>query len=546
MSVTWRHKAESWSMSRTWWWVLFGVVPLLSGLTSLWFGQDITWDLRNYHYYNPYAFLHDRMGYDIAPAQLQSFFSPYLDIPFYLLMASFPAWVVSFTLGALHGINFSIVFAITWRVVQGLVAYKRALLGLFCAGLGCFAPGFLLELGNTNHDNTLSVLVLTAVLLLVIALQHVDAPNKRRAYLLVGLAGVVMGAAVGLKLTNLIFALGSAVGLFFMVPTWRGRFNVLLIYGCFGLATSLLIAGPWWWLMWERFGNPLLPFYNHIFESPAVAPVKHVRTSKLPTNWLEYLGWPLVFSDDVTRVGTGNRFRDVRFGVVWIIALVYLITALIRMIVGAAKRPEAGRRWFEDRAGTFLLVLFGAAFVVWMVRFSVYRYIIPLELLVPLVLFILIEKLGLPRRYQLGYGLIAVVLILALFRPSVPRFRSPDWSKPYFQVDTSFLSNPDSTSVVILGGSPLSFVIPEFPPAVRFLRPEGNLHLRDDDGFMKEIKTTIAEHGGPLYVMYFGRERRIRLEKSANRYHINIDSTRCFPLKTNIPGQIKMCPATRR
>ena len=78
-------------MSRTWWWVLFGVVPLLSGLTSLWFGQDITWDLRNYHYYNPYAFLHDRMGYDIAPAQLQSFFSPYLDIPFYLLMAGFPA-----------------------------------------------------------------------------------------------------------------------------------------------------------------------------------------------------------------------------------------------------------------------------------------------------------------------------------------------------------------------------------------------------------------------------------------------------------------------
>ena len=290
------------------------------------------------------------------------FLIPLIDIPFYLLMASFPAWVVVFTLGALHGINFSIVFVITWRIALGLVPYRRALLSLLCAGFGCFAPGFFWELGGTHHDLTISVLILTAVLLLVLAVQNIDVKDNRRVYLFVGIAGFVMGAAVALKLTNSVYAVGSAVGLFFMVPTWRRRFNIVLIYGCFGVAAALLIAGPWMWLMWDRFQNPLFPYFPDLFNSAAIADVtsRGVTSTRRPLGLLEHIGWPLVFSENSDRVHA--RFRDVRFAVVWLAYVVYFISASVRLVVKTATEPKHVCGCFDSRSGNFLLTN-GASFL---------------------------------------------------------------------------------------------------------------------------------------------------------------------------------------
>ncbi|PPT28426.1 hypothetical protein XarbCFBP7614_08655 [Xanthomonas arboricola] len=50
-------------------------VVLLGALLSLGLGQDANWDLRNYHLYIGDAWAHDRLGVDLAPAQMQSYFS---------------------------------------------------------------------------------------------------------------------------------------------------------------------------------------------------------------------------------------------------------------------------------------------------------------------------------------------------------------------------------------------------------------------------------------------------------------------------------------
>ncbi len=47
------------------------------------------WDFANYHYYNPWAFLNGRVGYDIAPAGLNTYFNPLMDIPLYLMIQYF-------------------------------------------------------------------------------------------------------------------------------------------------------------------------------------------------------------------------------------------------------------------------------------------------------------------------------------------------------------------------------------------------------------------------------------------------------------------------
>ena len=62
---------------------------LLAGTASvLLLRQDANWDLQNYHFYNAWAFVHGRLGWDLAPAQLQTFHNPLLDLPFYGMVAA--------------------------------------------------------------------------------------------------------------------------------------------------------------------------------------------------------------------------------------------------------------------------------------------------------------------------------------------------------------------------------------------------------------------------------------------------------------------------
>ena len=47
-------------------------------------GGDASWDLRNYHFYGPFALLNKPDGTDIAPAHMLSFLPPTLDLMGYI------------------------------------------------------------------------------------------------------------------------------------------------------------------------------------------------------------------------------------------------------------------------------------------------------------------------------------------------------------------------------------------------------------------------------------------------------------------------------
>src|SRR5436190_23714620 len=86
---------------------------LFGGFASLLRGVDTNWDLRNYHFYNPWAWLHGRLGFDYAPAQVQSYYSPLLDLPFYSLAAAhLPAFAITFLMGLPFGLALYFFFRI--------------------------------------------------------------------------------------------------------------------------------------------------------------------------------------------------------------------------------------------------------------------------------------------------------------------------------------------------------------------------------------------------------------------------------------------------
>src|ERR1700730_8460981 len=81
------------------------IVVLAFGSTAIFLGKDQGWDFRNYHWYDAYAFLHDRLGFDVAVAHHATYFNPLIHLPFYWLATAGASWLALFYAGALYGLN---------------------------------------------------------------------------------------------------------------------------------------------------------------------------------------------------------------------------------------------------------------------------------------------------------------------------------------------------------------------------------------------------------------------------------------------------------
>jgi hypothetical protein len=71
-------------------------------------GQDSNWDLKNYHFYNAFAFLSGRFWLDINPAGRPSYYNPLIDVPYDLLARyMIPQWPR--LVAAFQGVPFGLV-----------------------------------------------------------------------------------------------------------------------------------------------------------------------------------------------------------------------------------------------------------------------------------------------------------------------------------------------------------------------------------------------------------------------------------------------------
>src|SRR2546423_11295898 len=101
------------------------IALLGSGYASLRMGQDVVWDLKNYHLYNPWALLNGRLDVDIAAAQLQTYYNPVLDLVFYGLTRLIrSARAVAFVMGWWTGIAALFFARIAWLCLAEIDARK--------------------------------------------------------------------------------------------------------------------------------------------------------------------------------------------------------------------------------------------------------------------------------------------------------------------------------------------------------------------------------------------------------------------------------------
>jgi hypothetical protein len=490
--------------------LILALIPLAAGCWALWLGQDASWDLRNYHFYNPFAFLNDRMGFDVAVAQVATYYNPLLHLPFYFAVTHFPPKAVCFLLGFIPGLNIFPLYAISKQVLQlGNRLHSR----WFCLGtavVGLLGATNLSELGTSFGDNVVSLPVLGSIWFILGNRDRLGSISEW-GWVVSLITGLLTGAALGLKQPFAGYAVGICAAFFGLNLPFKTRFFLAFIFGLGVLAGTALTGGFWMVEMWRRFGNPLFPYFNQYFKSPWAAADAYRDARFIPENLWHGLVFPIEFTIFPEKVGE-VPFRDLRF------ALFYL--AFVAWMGRSVFKFFSRDRGFKHRCALesknvgkerFILIFLILSFILWMKLFSIYRYLAVAEMMAPLGIFLVLKRMILS--FDSHSDSIAKwnpkTIALCLFALILITLYPGDWNRrpfgpDYFGVTPPSLSDPDRTLVLMTGHEPMAYMIPFFPSQVRFLRVHGYLTGPSDspNATNKLMEKTISNHEGELYLIY--------------------------------------------
>jgi hypothetical protein len=173
--------------------------------------------------------------------------NPLLDAAHYLLFQTFsPVWV-GFIVGAFHGISAVLLFALAYELLgkSETLREARTPLSMACALAGVCEPIFLMQLGTSFHDNLLAGMVLAALLVVVRVVESEPWPRLQSAGATAVLAGMLVGAAAGFKLTAASFAVAILVAVLVSPVEWKRKLVVASGFGA-GVMAGFLFSNGYW------------------------------------------------------------------------------------------------------------------------------------------------------------------------------------------------------------------------------------------------------------------------------------------------------------
>ncbi|MFC7333665.1 hypothetical protein [Rhodocista pekingensis] len=536
--------------------------PLLGGALSLWLGQDSNWDLRNYHWYNAYAFMTGRGDMDVAPAQVATFYNPTLDLPFFWLAQALPARAVGFIMGAVQGLNLVPLAGLAWTVLAAAFpatgGRARALAAGLVALAGFLGGGQVGLIGTTFYDNVISLLVLGSAWIVAAGPGTLFGASGGRAFALVAAAGFLVGSAVGLKQPTLPFAVGLCFAFLFVAegPWLRSfprRFLLSFVFGLGVLAGMALFSGHWMLHLWTEYRNPLFPYFNDIFQSPWGVAEPYRDDKFVPKSAAEALAFPFLWVADPSEVGE-ILFRDLRIPVAYVLLpLTGLLLAgralaarLGRAGQGKAGQGKAGQGGAGQGgagvpwAASYLLVAAALGYLVWLKLFGIYRYLVPLEMLAPVLIVAAAALWPVPTRARAALAAVLLVLVAVTARPG--NWSRIAWTDRFVEVQAPDLPRPDDTIVLQAGYAPTSFLSYGFPPQVPFLRLQSYFIHPDHGGILlnRRMAERIAAHQGDFYLLVAHWETWTA-DSILPRYGLHADMDDCRPVTSNLDEPMMLC-----
>lgn len=511
--------------------LFLAVTILFWGFYVLWLGKETSWDFRNYHWYIPYAFLNGREGLDMIVAHHATYYNPFQDIPFYLLATHSPAWCTLLILGLVQGSNVVPLY-ILGRETLRITEYRLGAAALALLGQ---TGGFGLNMfGTTYYDNTMSVLILSSIAILVVQRERLNEGPPRQVAAIAALGGFLIGSTVGLKLPEAPFAVGFAAALVALGGDWRHQYVRLLAGGLGGVLGVAVFMGYWAIHLEHLTGNPLFPYFNEVFQSPLALPETYRDVRFLPHNFWIAVAFPILFSLN-WMVAADIPFHDIR------VMLAY-VTAIVTIPFWLAGR-RSNDPLVTPGAARPVLAFAAISYLAWLNLFAIYRYILALEMLGPLIVAIAIDLLPMPRKIQLMT--LAILFGATAIFTHVEYIRRSPIGDPFVQADVPKIVHAEKAMILLTGNAPLGFIAPSLPRTIPLLRIDGYM-VQPGDGtkLTQTMQHRVQKHiadGGGAYLLSDAYDMG-RARAAVAQYGLRINSPKCIVFKTNIAGEYKLCP----
>jgi hypothetical protein len=501
----------------------------VAAVVSLAQGQDANWDLANYHLYNPWAWLNGRYGFDLAPAQVQTFHNPLVDVPFYAMVAAdwhpraiavalaLPAGIAAFALGK----TVPLLFRDCDASVRRVAIAAALLIGLTgTAGIG--------TIGNTMNEWPNAALVSVAIWRLV----HGIADGALRMRTIV-FAGLVIGIACGLKLTAAASAVALSAALLARMPVTVGLRDAI-VFGALVLGGLAISAGAWMAMLNELYGSPLFPYFNEIFRAPLLPPEPVLERRFGPKSVLGWLAFPFTLLQPERGYVMEAFYRDPRFPVLAALALV----AVAIRFAAPSRFAGAAASATSRAARRFVAVYLGAGFVTWAIVHSYYRYLLPLELLTGAGIVALALRLVRSKAPRAALVALAVAIVAATDQPDWGRVA---YGERFLEVNVPPIER--GALVLLTYDAPMAYVLTRFPADARHVGIHNNLVRADRRTALRDrVAHIIAGHRGRIYQLTPMHEPSERVLEAYGLKRVG----RCEEIRSNLDREVlHLCPLER-
>jgi hypothetical protein len=373
-------------------------------------------------------------------------------------------------------------------------------------------------------DNVTALLVLCGLAVILSRWDDFVVADLRSSFAIT-FAGLVGGLASGLKLTNGMYALALFGALTMYPAPFRVKARLCILFGI-GVVLGVAITGGYWMLhLWNAYGNPLYPQFSALFPSALTRPIASADTRWGPHGLLEGIFWPFIFSASPHRVGETEIHQ-----VIW--PLVYtLFWGLIAKLL-IVRRTGSPPPQFAPRQ-VFVVLFVALGYGLWLLLFAIYRYLVAIEVLAPLVALIAFHALFAERHARI---LAAITLVLSsglVVAGGARTWGHESWADPVYHADLPVLGAPAKTTVLIY--SPINawaWLATFFPAEVAFIQIQSS--FPEGPAFVARVQEVTRERGEPAFGVIDGI-----YDKRAG----SIASTNALLAKYGVTRSVRGCEA---
>jgi hypothetical protein len=505
----------------------------LALITNYLLGKEMAWDTLHYHLYAGFSAVNDRFGQDYFAAGPQSYFNPYAYVPFYaLIKAGFPALAIGSVLAIAHSIILWLTFELATAVSPSEDSRARVAIGICATALAYMNPILMQQMGSSFADITTAELVLAGWLLLAGA---VRTPHAAR----VVCAGLIIGVASALKLTNVVHAIAGFTVMVMLPLSMFGRLRHTFFYGLSLVTGFAIVAAPWSYRLERSFGNPLFPMMNNVFRSPnfTTEPLRHFRF--IPETFAEAAWRPFAILDPVAMVHEELRAPDLRYAVLVVLCIVLLVRWLWRRIATRSTQSMHAKPNASTRVLAALGCGLGADWVIWLSSSGNSRYFLPMACVAAVVIVGLLFRLFSSRPKVRNYVLAAIfgVQAVQLWMGTGYRWNAAPWGGQWLTIAVPEKLRTEPSLYLTIGTQSNSFVAPYLAKGSGLINFSGSYALGTAGANGGRVSALISQYAPHLRVLIRGAKlyedeekrepSRSQADLALERFGLRVETSDC-------------------